>query len=110
MAKRVQSPAQRAAAKRNLRKGNPQAFTKNSQEAPRDSQEAPRDPPKDSQGAPGDPPERQTVRVRRPPAAKAKPRKPAARRVPPRAAPAEPAKRGDGGGFFGGLLKGFSGE
>jgi hypothetical protein len=103
-----QTPAQKAAAERNLRKGNPRAFSRESpQEAP------PEKPPAKAQGGPG--PARETIRVRKgsPPkgsSAQKAQKSPKARRVPPRA-PAEdpPARSQGGGGFFDGLLKGFGG-
>lgn len=102
----AETPAQRAARERNLRKGNDRAYSKAKGGSQGDEPPAPADPPADEGGKP-------TFRARssKPPA---KPRKPKQRRTPPRApAPADdpppPAKRGSGSGFFQGLREGFGG-
>lgn len=88
-----QTPAQRTAAERNLRKGNPKAFS-GSQGASQG--EPPAEPPAD----PGSSQGKQTFRAK---ADAPKARKPRARKVPPRA-PAEPPEHPAKGG---GLLSGF---
>lgn len=98
-----ESPAQRAARERNLRKGNPAAYKGGSQGGSQG------EPPAEPPAEPGE--ESTTFRARSAPAAKA--RKPKKRRVPPRAPAAEPApppaEKKSGGGFLSGLLEGFGG-
>jgi hypothetical protein len=90
----AETPAQRAARERNLRKGNPRSYSNgDAEEAPATAEEAPRAA------------ESQTFKAR-PRTAEKPPRK---RRTPPRAAEgrAEEAPRASSGGFFGGLLDGL---
>jgi hypothetical protein len=88
---RVQTPAQKAASERNLRKGNPRAYQGPAEPAPSPTPE---------------PAKPRTVRAR---AAPAKRTQPKPRRAAPRApATDEPAKqKKSGGGFLTGFLEGF---
>lgn len=100
-----QTPAQRAAAERNLRKGNPRAFGGNHSQGDDQNTDG---VPAGTEPARGD--GKRTYRAK---SSKPAEKKPRTRRVPPRPpdpspAPAPAAKKSSGG-FFDGLLKGITG-
>lgn len=104
--KRKQTPAQAAAARRNLQKGNPKAYSGLGGGAPPNP---PADPPP-AEPPPAEPadPAKVTHRAKRPAAKKAPARKRAPAASPPPADP-PPAAPKKSGGFFGGLFDGLRG-